>query len=155
MKAMTNINHLTRLFSNFGLIILIIIVFSQVFSRYVLQFSLPWSEELARYLMVWLTFLGAALAVTKDAHPRVIAFVNLLPAKARKPVLLASFLVSGLFYALLVYYGCIYSLSNLAQPSPVLRIPMGYVFTVIPISGLLLFLNNFVIMIQLIKSGEQ
>ena len=52
-------------------ILMIGVVAAQVFFRYVLNHSLFWSEELARYILVWLTFLGASVAYRRGVHPRV------------------------------------------------------------------------------------
>ena len=44
------------------------VIILQVFFRYVLKGSLPWSEELSRYLMIWVTFVGASIGVKRGAH---------------------------------------------------------------------------------------
>ncbi len=68
------------------LVVLNLVVGLQVFSRYVLNHSLYWSEELARYLFIWLVFLSAAIVLRKDRHIQVTAIVDLLPASVRKAV---------------------------------------------------------------------
>ncbi len=68
------------------LVVLNLVVGLQVFSRYVLNHSLYWSEELARYLFIWLVFLSAAIVLRKDRHIQVTAVVDLLPARLRKPI---------------------------------------------------------------------
>lgn len=68
------------------LVLLNLVVGLQVFSRYVLNHSLYWSEELARYLFVWLVFLSAAMVLRMDRHIQVTAFVDLLPAPPRKAI---------------------------------------------------------------------
>ncbi len=68
------------------LVVLNVVVGLQVFSRYVLNHSLYWSEELARYLFIWLVFLSAAVVLRKDRHIQVTAVVDLLPAWLQKPV---------------------------------------------------------------------
>ncbi len=50
------------------LALMVIIVFANVVSRYYLQFSLAWSEEIARFMLVWLVFLGSFLAYIHDEH---------------------------------------------------------------------------------------
>lgn len=74
-----------------GLILLwvtAILVFVQFFSRYALNDSVAWTEEVARYLLMVLTFVGAAVAVKRGAHIRVEALELALPPRAR-PVLYA------------------------------------------------------------------
>ncbi len=70
------------------LILLNLIVGLQVFSRYILNYSLFWSEELARYLFIWLVFLSAAMVLRQDRHIQVSAFVDMLPAPMKRAVVL-------------------------------------------------------------------
>lgn len=71
----------------FGLILLWvtgILVFVQFFSRYVLNDSVAWTEEVARYLLIALTFIGSAGAVRRGTHIRVELLESLLPLPARR-----------------------------------------------------------------------
>ncbi len=68
------------------LVVLNLVVGLQVFSRYVLNHSLYWSEELARYLFIWLVFLSAAIVLRMDRHIQVTAFVDLLPLRLRQAI---------------------------------------------------------------------
>jgi TRAP-type C4-dicarboxylate transport system permease small subunit len=68
------------------LILLNLIVGLQVFSRYVLNHSLFWSEELARYLFIYLVFLSGALALRQDRHIQVTAFVDILPVSLKRAI---------------------------------------------------------------------
>lgn len=66
------------------LALLLLVVGAQIFARYVLNHSLFWSEELARYLFIYLVFLGAAIALRRDGHIQVSFFVDRLPPGARR-----------------------------------------------------------------------
>jgi len=70
------------------LILLNLVVGLQIFSRYVLNHSLFWSEELARYMFIWLVFLSGAMVLRQDRHIQVTVFVDLLPAAVRGAVLI-------------------------------------------------------------------
>jgi TRAP-type C4-dicarboxylate transport system permease small subunit len=63
--------------------IFVIICFS-VFTRYLLNYVPSWSEEVPRYLLVWITYLGAALAVKYKEHLSLDAFFNMMPLRARQ-----------------------------------------------------------------------
>lgn len=69
------------------LILLNLVVGLQVFSRYVLNHSLFWSEELARYMFIWLVFLSAAMVLRQDRHIQVSAFVDILPASMKRAII--------------------------------------------------------------------
>jgi TRAP-type transport system small permease protein len=71
----------------FGLVLLWVmgvLVFAQFFSRYVLNDSVAWTEEVARYLLIALTFIGSAGAVRRGSHIRVEALEHALPGPARR-----------------------------------------------------------------------
>jgi len=70
------------------LILLNLVVGLQIFSRYVLNHSLFWSEELARYMFIWLVFLSGAMVLRQDRHIQVTVFVDLLPAAVRGAALI-------------------------------------------------------------------
>ena len=68
------------------LTILLLVVGAQIFARYVLNHSLFWSEELARYLFIYLVFLGAAIVLRREGHIQVSFFVEQLSPRLRRAV---------------------------------------------------------------------
>ena len=68
------------------LTVLLLVVGAQIFARYVLNHSLFWSEELARYLFIYLVFLGAAIVLRREGHIQVSFFVEQLPPRLRRGV---------------------------------------------------------------------
>lgn len=66
------------------LILIIALIFIQVFWRYVFNAAPSWTEEIAKYLFVWMTFIGAAIAFRDNVHIGVDFFVSVLPAPVRK-----------------------------------------------------------------------
>ena len=142
-KSMKVINRTTELFSALLLLTMVALVFIQIVSRVVISSSFPWTEEIARFMMIWITFLGAAVAFQYGAHIGVEAFVERLSAKVRSFFIVIAMLICLSFFILLIVYG--YQLANGAfvQTSPALQIPMGYIYYIIPISGVLMCLNLF------------
>lgn len=118
-----------------------VLVVTQVFCRYLLNAALVWAEEAARYLFVFTTFIGAPVAMRRGAHIAVTFVVERLPAGARRFVQAAAQLLSGLLYAVLVHYGVALARQNFDQASPALGLPLGAVYLVIPLAGLLLGLQ--------------
>ncbi len=64
--------------------VIFFITISTVFTRYILNFVPSWSEEVPRYLLVWITYLGAGLAVNYKEHISLDFFFNLMPLRARQ-----------------------------------------------------------------------
>lgn len=118
-----------------------VIVALQVFFRYVLNQSLFWSEELARYLLVWLTFLGASAAYRRKVHPGVDILSSRMPARLQKTFAVIVHLVSLGLFGVMIVYGCQFSHFVRLQISPALYIPKWIIFSIIPISGVLLALH--------------
>lgn len=126
---------------NLIMAILVTVVFMQVIFRFVLDSPLAWTEELARYSLIWLTFLGAAYAMSLKAHIGMEFFVNLFKVSIRKVLYIIATFASLLFFLLMVMEGFDLAMQGMSQLSPVLRIPMGMIYMVIPVSGVVLIIN--------------
>ncbi len=141
-------------FLNIIMAVLVTTTFLQVVFRFVLESPLAWTEELARYSLIWLTFLGAAYAMSLKQHILVEFFTNLFPPIGRKIFETLAVIVSMTFFILMMYQGWQLAMSAMAQTSPVLRIPMGYVYAVIPISGFFLAVNQISVYIKDMNKGD-
>ena len=117
-------------------------VILQVFCRYVLNHSLFWSEELARYLLVWLTFIGATVAYHRNMHPGVDLVFKRLDRKNRERIRRLVDLVSLFFFVVMIWYGCAFAYFIRVQTTPALSLPKWLVFSIIPLSGLIFSLHN-------------
>ena len=104
-----------------------------VFTRYVMADQASWSEELARFLLIWIGVLGAAYASGQRMH----LSIDLLTAK---PVRLIAALIILFALAVFVIGGTqlVLLTAQLGQTSPALGLPMSLVYAVVPISGLLI-----------------
>ena len=142
-KSMKVINRTTELFSALLLLTMVALVFIQIVSRVIISSSFPWTEEIARFMMIWITFLGAAVAFQYGAHIGIEAFVERLPAKARSFFIVIAMLICLSFFILLIVFGYQLAIGAFVQTSPALQIPMGYIYYIIPISGVLMCLNLF------------
>lgn len=124
------------------------VVAVQVFFRYVLNHSLFWSEELARFLLVWLTFLGASAAYHRRAHPGIDTLSRLLPARLKKAAVICVHLASLTLFAVMIIYGCQFSWFVRLQISPALHLPKWIVYSMVPVSGSVLLLHGLVFLIK-------
>lgn len=118
-----------------------LIVATQVFSRYALNHSLFWSEELARYMLVWLTFLGASTAYKRNLHPGVDVLVTRLPLPVQKAISILIHLISLGLFSVMVIYGLQFAYFVRAQISPALYLPKWTVFSIIPLTGTVLIIH--------------
>ena len=126
------------------LLVMSVVIFWQVVCRYVLKSSLPWSEELSRYLLVWTSFIGGAYGVRLGAHIGVEAFTLLLPKKAQKALNIVVMIACLILCAVICKFGFEIVQTQLSknQLSPAMRIPMGYMYAAIPI-GMIFFIIRY------------
>ena len=114
------------------------IVFANVSLRYLTNYSIPWAEEVARYMMVWMTFIGAGLTLRYGGH---VAITNLMEtmSPAAQRILRAVIAVSLLaFFAVMIWVGYNYAMRMRFQLTPATRIPFSYVYAAIPVGFALL-----------------
>jgi C4-dicarboxylate transporter DctQ subunit len=145
MKVLDRIEELILIILMFVMTVSIII---QVFSRTVLNISPSWTEELARYILVWITFVGASLGVKRGAHMGVEAFTMLFPKNIAKYVKLITALVCAVFTGLV----CVNSISILklqistGQVSAAMQLPMWIPYGGVTVGTLLMtirFIESF------------
>lgn len=125
------------------LVAICVIVFVNVFFRYFLHIGLGWSEELARYLQVWMTFLGATVAVKRWAHFQLTIVDQVIPGAARRFTRVFAILVVMLLAAIMIKHGIDITRVTWNQASPVLGWPIGYLYLMAPVSGVLMELYAF------------
>jgi len=124
---------ITALFSGF-----VVITFAQVVFRYVIGYSLYWSEELARYLFVWVSFLGSVVALERGVHIGMDVVVAKLPRGPRRYVEVFSDISVAAFLVFLTVQGLKMAMRNMIQKSPALQVSMGVVSLAIPVGAALM-----------------
>lgn len=118
-----------------------VVVLLQVFFRFVVYVPFPWSEELSRYLMIWLGMVGSFVALRKGRHIGVTVLIERLPAKVN--MILTPFLqlVMIVFLAVIAEEGMSLALFNAAQKSPALQVPMFYPYLAVPVGAALMIIE--------------
>jgi TRAP-type C4-dicarboxylate transport system permease small subunit len=120
------------------LTILVLAVLVAVFFRYVLGDSLPWSEEVARYLCVWVGFIGASVALNRRVHIGVEFFVDRLPPSLKHRVKLAvEFVILGLLL-FITWFGIELVFFQIPQRSSALLISMAWPYASVPVGTALM-----------------
>ena len=121
--------------------LLVIDVLWQVFSRYILGQSYSFTEEFARFALIWLSILGAAYLNGKKEHLSMDFLLrNLSPKKLKKRLQSIELLMFVFALVVMVIGGgnLVYLTLYLGQTSPAMQISLGYVYAIVPISGLLI-----------------
>ena len=133
-----------------------ILVGLQVFMRYVMRNSLSWSEELARYCMVWMVYVGVSYAVKKGMHIRVDVINLVLSNKMKKVVAIFSNLMFLAFSVIVVYLGyrMAMRIARLEQTSAGLEIPMACVYMAVPCGLGLTAIRLVQSLIEIIGGGK-
>ena len=138
--------------------LLIILLGTEVFSRFLLGRSFSWIEELCRYLFVWSSYLGVAIAVKRKEQLRVLMLVNLLGKRFPKLVKVLYVLseISFTVFCLLVFYyslGMMENMSRFKQVSASLEINVMYAYLIIPISMALTAFRTIQVLWRDLKNG--
>jgi len=120
------------------LIVLVVTVFGQVLLRYLTYQPLAWTEEVARYLFIWLSLLGAAVAAKRGQHFAVDLLKNALGLRGGQTIALIVYIIEAAFYSLLVVAGVVTVLLVHQQRSPTLDLPMSIPYLAIPVGALLM-----------------
>ncbi len=144
MKRVWRLFDMVELASKIAMALLIagmvVLIAAQVAFRYALNEPLAWTEEVARHLMIWAAFLGAAIAYRRRGHLGMDVLVMWLGRRARLAVdVLLQLLAIG-FFGLLVFHGIPLVEKTMHQFSSAIRIRMGYVYSSVPAGSALLVL---------------
>ena len=125
-----------------------LLVGAQIAGRFVFAYSIFWSDELTRFLLIWISFLGMSVGIRRGAHPGIDSLVRLLPPRSVRFVLALALVLSLLFFAVMVVYGGTLVLVTWPQRSVSLGIRMSVPYLAVPMSGLLMFLHAVAIGMQ-------
>jgi TRAP-type C4-dicarboxylate transport system permease small subunit len=120
---------------------MVAIVFAQVIFRYVLVQPIYWGDELARYLFVWISFLGAGVAMGQQLHYGFDYVTDKSPPRVRRAIALVMAMLAAAFLLLCFVLGIVGLQVVAAQRSPSLQISMGWVYAALPAGGVLLLLH--------------
>lgn len=124
-----------------------VIVFTNVALRYLTNFSLTWAEEVARYLMIWMTFLGAGLVLRSGGHVAITNLHDLVPDRAGRVLrMIVSMLLLG-FFAGMAWFGHDYMSRMGRQLTPATRIPFYTIYAAMPV-GFALLIVHFLLVLK-------
>ncbi len=157
------LDRFSRLLSKGTVLVMVITVLLQVFMRYFLKNPLVWGDELSKYSLVFMTFIGASVALRERQLAIMELVIEKLPNKIKKYVKIFTYLVSFVLLVFLFYYSVVLlnDSSVEAQLSPALQVPMKWIYFSMPlglgmmiIQQLLLIISEFEEDKRKMKSGE-
>jgi len=146
-----------RIVDFFAVSLLVLMVgacFYQVTARYVFSNPPDWTEEVARYAFVWITFLGGAIACRGEAHLGVDALVNLFPKKVQQAI---SFLITAITIVvllILITKGIKVVTVVSRQLWPALRYSMAFPYLAIPVGASLMVLEMVYLVLKKLRHRE-
>lgn len=135
MSIIRKINsHFEEYLASALLVLMTLLIFYQILSRFIFNVSLAWSEETARYAFIWLIYISAALAVKKKEHIRVEIGLYFFKGIAKEIAYLVGDLIFLAFSILLLKDGAflVKTIAGHGQLSPAVGYSMQYIYTIIP-----------------------
>ena len=118
-----------------------VIIFTNVALRYLTDQSIEWAEEVARHLMIWLTFLGAGPVLRYGGHIAVENLQDALPSKGAVALrALIALLLLG-FFGFMIGYGVLYVERAQYQTTAATQISFGWIYAAMPVGGVLLVVH--------------
>jgi TRAP-type C4-dicarboxylate transport system permease small subunit len=147
------VNKIAVNISIFLFIIMTLIVWAQIFFRFVLGDGIVWAEEIAKFMMVWMALLGSAVVFYERGHIAINFFIK---GRAHlRYIRMFHALLSATLFALLIYYGINYAEFGMKSISPASGIKRFWPYLAIPVGGAFLFFHSMVRFIHLILGSNE
>lgn len=131
-----------RILASTALLGTLVFVLLQVFSRYVLSTPLSWTEEVARFTLVWLAFVGAGFVMARRGHITVDLLVDLLPRAGKRVVNGFAVLVVLIASAVMTWAGYQLAMMTAGLKSPAAGLPMTALYSAVVVGFLLIFIHG-------------
>jgi len=137
--------HLEEWVLAYTLLMIALLSFVQVVLRYGFHYNFSWFQEFARYICIFMTFLGASIAVKTGAHFSMDAIVQAVPSRIAHLMKAIVNLGCGLFFAVVVYYAVLHcmKLNHYGVKTAAMRIPMFVPYLSIPVFSFTMGLRFF------------
>ena len=154
MKFQKSLNRVLELFLVILMSVLVVDVLWQVFSRYLLSSPSSFTDELAGYLLIWVGVLGAAYVAGRKEHLAIDILVQKSPPARQRLLLIIIHSLILLFALSVMVIGgtvLVYTRFVLLVKSAALQLPLGYVYSVLPISGLIIIYYEVLHILKIIN----
>lgn len=139
IKINSSINRIIDLILVFLMGTIIVVIFLQVFSRYILRKPFGWTNEIAIYMFIWMVFFGTYRLLRNNEHISVDLLYVKLGTNWQKICSILFYLTVILMAIILMIYGFIYARTSTSSYSSYLQISFGLIYAILPIAGFLFF----------------
>ena len=152
-KALNKLDKVLSAFEDWTLFIAVMVsltaLFVNVVMRYVFNYTLAWSEELVREVIIYTTFIGCCSAVKKRSMIKIDASVQLFP-KLKTPLTYFSNLVILVFSVMMMVYGWQMAAmqARTFQKTIIMQIPLVYLYAILPLTGALMLIRTLQVIYQ-------
>jgi TRAP-type C4-dicarboxylate transport system permease small subunit len=132
-----------------SVLVALLALFINVVLRYGFNYSLAWSEELVREVIIYTTFIGCSAAVKNRSMIKIDATVQLLP-KLKVPLTFFSNFTIMIFAAMMIYYGWLMAALQLRthQKTIIMQIPLVYLYAILPLMGTMMMIRAIQVIYQ-------
>jgi len=149
-----HIDRISAVVLNITIAAIFIIIVVSVFCRYILSNSLTWSEEVAKFTLVWMCFIGASTVMIRGGHVSIQSFYNWARGIAKVVLVIFTELVVLTTLGLIVWYGWDITLTAIPQRSPVVPwLSLGAVYISMPVGGLMMLPISIELMLRNLASS--
>ena len=130
-----------------SVIVALIALFFNVVLRYGFNYSLAWSEELVREVIIYTTFIGCSAAVKNRSMIKIDASVQIFP-KMKIPLTYFSNFVTMIFSGMMIYYGWLMAALQVRteQKTIIMQIPLVYLYAILPLMGVMMLIRTIQVM---------
>jgi TRAP-type C4-dicarboxylate transport system permease small subunit len=146
-KTLSIIDKILSFFEDWTLFIAVMValvaLFCNVVLRYGFNYSLAWSEELVREVIIYTTFIGCSVAIKNRSMIKIDALVQLFPV-LKLPLIYLSHLATIIFSSMVIYYGWLMAARQVIthQKTIIMQIPKVYLYAILPIMGILMLIRT-------------
>ncbi len=157
-KIWNTVQRVAYALAGFTMLAVIVLIFINVLCRYFFLYSIPWCEEVTRYMFIATIFLTLNIMVTQHAELRVDLLDNFLKGKAKLVVSIIVYLIVLVTLGVMTYSGMKLTDAGKISVSPSLHIPMYFIYSLIPLGYGLTIISVIINMVNDLKEyrkGEQ
>ena len=141
---MVKISDIINKYTEYVVFVMIIAMTTVIILQVIFRFfftALSWSEEVARFLLVWSSLLAASIGFKRGSHITVTFFVARLPTHTKKVLAILAYILEAIFFFIVMFYGIRLMGVQASQTSAALLISMSYIYAIYPIGGVIILVH--------------